>query len=581
MKRSKSLSQKIYVPVFFIGILFFSAFCMTSFFIIRGGMQDSLFSQSQSTLNIFAASIRDDIINGLNSEVYRKCTNFSEDSNVVSINISSFDGMPLCEINSHTDDSTFLKSKSVYFDSDEKSEAAKITIEFKNSFKRKALLGISVILLACLAIAALFFWFFINGFMKRELKVFTNLADKLASNDFKNLSSIHKHFPENHSYELDELCLGVEKLSDNWGKLQKEVVKNERLNAANEASRLLAHDIKSPLSGIKAASQMLDSKPEQSLSLMERCVVRIEQMLEDITSKSNSEPLPLNFEVVDIRTLVEKMTQDASGSFSNFKNVQIASKINVDASDAEALVNSDHLRRSILNLIKNACEALPESGGEVTLECNNSSNGYILTVSDNGPGIPESLLNQVGQEDFQSQKAGGSGLGLLQVRKTAESHGSTLEIQSSKDGTRISFSVPKFGFVYPKSITLSPLNSLCALDDEQMLGQIWDEKLEKESVSNEFTFFNSLDEFSNWAKSDENSNRKKIALIDYDLGHEENGVSVLMKFNFHSKYIVTGEYGNPILVNECIRNGIGIIPKEKISELEFTKIASSGEHYEK
>ncbi len=95
------------------------------------------------------------------------------------------------------------------------------------------------------------------------------------------------------------------------------------------------------------------------------------------------------------------------------------------------------LQHIVLNLVSNSLEAMMEKGSRVVISTREEEGGAVLTVADDGPGIPPDLLEKV-QEPFFSTKSGGTGLGLAICRALSWQNGGRMEIESALDaGTRV------------------------------------------------------------------------------------------------------------------------------------------------
>jgi signal transduction histidine kinase len=105
------------------------------------------------------------------------------------------------------------------------------------------------------------------------------------------------------------------------------------------------------------------------------------------------------------------------------------------------LLHSDSMQAALMNLVKNALEAMNE-GGELVLHTYATGEGITLDLIDNGCGMDENTAIHI-FEPFYSTKHGGSGLGLPMARKIIEAHGGRITVQSDIGrGTKFSLEFP-------------------------------------------------------------------------------------------------------------------------------------------
>ncbi|MEQ9448151.1 MAG: ATP-binding protein, partial [Rhodospirillaceae bacterium] len=216
---------------------------------------------------------------------------------------------------------------------------------------------------------------------------------------------------------------------------------------------LLAHEVKNPLSGIRGAAQLLgqgageeDRKLTQLICDEADRIVALVNRMEVFSDDRPLERAPVNIHVV-----LERVRRLAENGFA--KSVKFVERY--DPSLPPVAGNMDQLVQVFLNLVKNAAEAVPEKGGEIQL-----STAYqpgvrvavqggtervqlplVVTVQDNGSGIPEDLWPHL-FDPFVTTKPKGSGLGLALVAKIISDHGGVIEFESQNARTAFRVMLP-------------------------------------------------------------------------------------------------------------------------------------------
>ena len=206
---------------------------------------------------------------------------------------------------------------------------------------------------------------------------------------------------------------------------------NERLATLGTTAAVFAHEIGNPLNGLSTSLQLAERLLKNSdtpnplvletLQAASQEVQRLCSLLKDY--RAIARPLRLNLEATDLRRAVQEVLIPSTRLYR-------VSGINVNVQFSEDLplirADKEKLKQIVLNLCKNAVEAMP-GGGVLTLKAYQLNDHVILEISDTGTGIPDGMdVFQL----FNTTKADGTGLGLPIVRQLVSEHRGTIECVS-------------------------------------------------------------------------------------------------------------------------------------------------------
>ena len=221
---------------------------------------------------------------------------------------------------------------------------------------------------------------------------------------------------------------------------QLEMARRERLAQLGEMGAMLAHEIRNPLAGIKGYAQIIEKNPrdERNGGFAQRIVsetLRLETLVNELLSyaKSDRESMvTLNFTAV-VSHAVALLQSEAE---------QLQIKIIYDCQENILVYgNQDRLTQLLLNVVKNALQAMPD-GGTVRIKAGIEGRHATVRVSDNGPGISQEDLSRI-FEPFFTTKARGTGLGLALCRKIVEEHKGKITVQTVVgEGTAVTITFP-------------------------------------------------------------------------------------------------------------------------------------------
>lgn len=217
-----------------------------------------------------------------------------------------------------------------------------------------------------------------------------------------------------------------------------------RLAAFSELAAQIAHEVRNPLSAIVLNAELLEDElhacihASPEVKRLARAVSAEAERLTELTNeyltfarmpRPSSRPQRLS-------PLLEEVAR-FSRSEAERSGVQLALELDPAA---EAVVDERLIRQVLLNLLRNAIDAMP-GGGRLTLRTSVDDGRVLVDVSDTGPGIAPALHESV-FEPFFSTKPHGTGLGLAVARKVARDHGGDLRIVPGPGGAWFRFDLP-------------------------------------------------------------------------------------------------------------------------------------------
>lgn len=239
-----------------------------------------------------------------------------------------------------------------------------------------------------------------------------------------------------HSFKSMMRDLG--ETSNELARSRKNLLQAERMVLVGELAAGVAHTIRNPFTSIKMrmfslgrSLQLTDAQGED-LQVISDEIARIDRIVENFLEFARPPKLRLREcclgDVVNsVRTLLEYRLRVYNVELHYVPQLDLP-KVRVDA---------DRIKEALVNLVMNACEAM-ENGGQISITETHEYHPKMgdvvaVTVSDNGPGIPEAIRDKV-VAPFFTTKEDGSGLGLSIVNRIVGEHNGKFLVSTNLDG---------------------------------------------------------------------------------------------------------------------------------------------------
>lgn len=214
---------------------------------------------------------------------------------------------------------------------------------------------------------------------------------------------------------------------------------SEKLSAIGQIAAGIAHEIRNPLTslmGFVALLEMGVGDSKRYLKIISDELNRINSIINEMLLMAKPHDYQLGMQ--DLRMLLQSVITLLEPQ-ANFTNIHIRQEF-----EPVPLILGDEyqLKQAFINILRNSMEAMPH-GGEILVQLSRYSENQIsICFVDQGVGIPEELLGQIGTPFFTT-KEGGTGLGVMITQKVVADHGGSMRISSKPNcGTTVEVILP-------------------------------------------------------------------------------------------------------------------------------------------
>ena len=247
-------------------------------------------------------------------------------------------------------------------------------------------------------------------------------------------------FQKKGAREIQELSTAFDRMRTRLQKSQQELLASERLATIGRMASSISHDLRHYLSAVYANAEFLGydaASPAERVELLGEVRLGVEGMTELIDSlllfsrtgqalQPTYESLPFLVERAVQLVRAHPDTKDVSFVFGAMPQIEV-------------WMDALKIERAIYNLLLNGCQAAKVSAraASVHIALSETEEWIRLYITDNGPGVPDSIRVTLFQPFVSEGKQGGAGLGLTLANKIAQEHGGSVALEESQPGRTV------------------------------------------------------------------------------------------------------------------------------------------------
>lgn len=249
-----------------------------------------------------------------------------------------------------------------------------------------------------------------------------------------------------HQYQLEEL---VEDRTKELRAAQEELVRKERLATLGQLTATVSHELRNPLGAMKPSLYIIEKKIDKNDERVQKAIERIDRNIDRCDNIID--------ELLDFTRIIRLVRQSIRidewlESVVDEQDIPKDIRVEKDLSlkDVELVVDSDRLRRAVINVVENACHAMENENHQIIDKKNaclriktvSNDERIEIVISDSGSGMPQDILGRIFEPLF-STRGFGVGLGMPTVKQIMEQHGGGIDIDSEEGkGTTVTLWLP-------------------------------------------------------------------------------------------------------------------------------------------
>lgn len=299
---------------------------------------------------------------------------------------------------------------------------------FQSTRQREELLSklqraLLIVGLGAIVFALIVSLIFANG-LTRPIDELVKAAERLAQDD------LDTPVPHARGDELGVLAREMDSMRSALKDARDELIRSERLSTIGRMASSMTHDFRQPISAIHGFMQLmamegipLEKRKEYS-KLVLRQIERMQGMINELLDFARGE-VQLNLQTVSLETflrgIVENFEQEAKR-----KNIELVCECGFHGT---MLVDPGRIERGIDNIVRNAMQAISNQG-KITISTQPIGETVVISIADNGPGIPDEVRENLFVAFVTHGKREGTGLGLAVTKRVVDEHGGEVQVET-------------------------------------------------------------------------------------------------------------------------------------------------------
>ena len=353
-----------------------------------------------------------------------------------------------------------------------------------------------------------------------------------------------------------------------------QAVEAERLEAIERTAAQVAHDIRSPLAAVKMALSDLGSLSEEVRCLIRSAVFRIEDIANQLLARRKGVNAVENVEAHLAADLVETLVSEKRVEYRSRLHLLIETEVCPSAYGVFVKVEANGFKSVLSNLINNGVDAVNAETGRIVVRLEAIGLAVVVTIRDNGGGMPPHVLERLGQVAISHGKEGGNGIGALSACQTLSRWGGALNFTSEVGkGTTAIARLPIAGRPswFLSELVVGEGATVVVVDDDLSIHHIWTERLARHEDL-KLVHLSRPEELDEWFVRGGRA-VNTLFLVDYEfIGHARTGLDLIAEHGIAATaFLVTSRVQDEGVVARSVQLNVRIVPKSAAPALPIRR----------